>query len=79
MRFDQEHLTHHPGQQDDFEKAEQLEPSLPLASVAKGLEEAQTNDLDKALRTVRAKLALGKLYFQGKTNLRSSSVGKPSN
>ena len=43
--------------QDDFEKAERLEPAQPLAAVAKGLEEAQTNDLDKALRTVRAKLA----------------------
>jgi tetratricopeptide (TPR) repeat protein len=43
--------------QDDFEKAEQLEPNQPLASVAKGLELAQTNDLTQALRTVRSKLA----------------------
>jgi tetratricopeptide (TPR) repeat protein len=42
--------------QDDFEKAEQLEPNQPLASVAKGLELAQTNDLTEALRTVRSKL-----------------------
>ena len=43
--------------EDDFEKAEQLEPNRQIASVAKGLEEAQANDPDRALATVRSKLA----------------------
>ena len=43
--------------EDDFEKAEQLEPNRQIASVAKGLEEAQANDPDRALGTVRSKLA----------------------
>jgi len=43
--------------EDDFEKAEQLEPNRQIASVAMGLEEAQANDPDRALGTVRSKLA----------------------
>lgn len=43
--------------EDDFEKAEQLEPNRQIASVAMGLEEAQANDPDRALATVRSKLA----------------------
>jgi tetratricopeptide (TPR) repeat protein len=41
----------------DFDKAEQLDPKQGVGSVAKGLEQSQANDLDKALATVRAKLA----------------------
>jgi tetratricopeptide (TPR) repeat protein len=43
--------------ENDFEKAETLEPTQQIASVAKGLEQAETNDLDRALKTVRSKLA----------------------
>jgi len=43
--------------EDDFEKAEQLEPNRQIASVAQGLEQAQANDPVRALATVRSKLA----------------------
>jgi tetratricopeptide (TPR) repeat protein len=43
--------------EDDFEKAEQLEPNRQIASVAQGLEQVQANDPERALATVRAKLA----------------------
>jgi len=43
--------------EDDFEKAEQLDPNQGISSVAKGLEQAQENDLDRALATVNSKLA----------------------
>ena len=43
--------------EDDFEKAEQLEPNRQIASVAKGLEQAEANDPARALATVRSKLA----------------------
>lgn len=43
--------------QDDFEKAEQLEPNRQIASVAQGLEQVQANDPERALATVRSKLA----------------------
>lgn len=43
--------------EDDFEKAEQLEPNRQIASVARGLEQAQANDPDRALATVRSQLA----------------------
>jgi len=43
--------------EDDFERAEQLEPNRQIASVAQGLEQAQANDPVRALATVRSKLA----------------------
>lgn len=41
----------------DFEKANALDPKASLGSVAQGLEAIQNNDPDRALATVRAKLA----------------------
>lgn len=41
----------------DFEKANSLDPKASLGSVAQGLEAIQSNDPDRALATVRAKLA----------------------
>jgi tetratricopeptide (TPR) repeat protein len=41
----------------DFDKANSLDPSGSLGSVAQGLQAAQSNDPDRALATVRAKLA----------------------
>jgi tetratricopeptide (TPR) repeat protein len=41
----------------DFEKANVLDPAGSLGSVAQGLEAVQSNDPDRALTTVRAKLA----------------------
>lgn len=41
----------------DFEKANALDPAGSLGSVAQGLEAVQSNDPDRALATVRAKLA----------------------
>ncbi len=41
----------------DFEKAHELDPSQSLSSAAQGLAAVQQNDLDRALATVRAKLA----------------------
>jgi tetratricopeptide (TPR) repeat protein len=41
----------------DFDKANVLDPSGSLGSVAQGLQAVQTNDPDRALATVRAKLA----------------------
>jgi tetratricopeptide (TPR) repeat protein len=43
--------------EDDFEKADALEPSHGMGSVARGLEQAQANNLDRALATVQSKLA----------------------
>ena len=43
--------------EDDFEKADALEPSQGVSSAAQGLEQAQNNNLDRALKTVQAKLA----------------------
>jgi len=50
-------LARYEEAEDDFESAERLEPHRQIASVAKGLEQAEANDLDRALRTVRSKLA----------------------
>jgi tetratricopeptide (TPR) repeat protein len=50
-------LAKYDDAQDDFEKADQLEPNQSLSFVAKGLELAQTNDPDQALKVVRSKLA----------------------
>ncbi len=41
----------------DFEKANSLDPASSLGSVAQGLQAVQSNDPDRALATVRAKLA----------------------
>lgn len=41
----------------DFEKANTLDPRAALGSVAQGLEAVQSSDPDRALATVRAKLA----------------------
>lgn len=41
----------------DFEKANSLDPRASLGSVAQGLEAVQSSDPDRALATVRAKLA----------------------
>jgi tetratricopeptide (TPR) repeat protein len=41
----------------DFEKADALDPTKGVGSVARGLEEEQANDLDRALKTVQSKLA----------------------
>jgi tetratricopeptide (TPR) repeat protein len=41
----------------DFEKSEELEPGQQFGSLAEGLEEAQAKDPERALKTVRAKLA----------------------
>jgi tetratricopeptide (TPR) repeat protein len=43
--------------EDDFERADKLDPNRQIASVAKGLEQAEENDPARALATVRAKLA----------------------
>jgi tetratricopeptide (TPR) repeat protein len=40
----------------DFDTAERLDPKQGAGSVAQGLEQAQANDLDRALKTVRSKL-----------------------
>jgi tetratricopeptide (TPR) repeat protein len=44
--------------EDDFEKAEHLDPTQGISSVAKGLEQAQENNLDRALATINSKLAV---------------------
>ena len=41
----------------DFEKANSLDPANSLGSVAQGLQAVQSNDPDRALTTIRAKLA----------------------
>ena len=41
----------------DFEAAHELDPSQSLSSAAQGMLAVQENDLDRALRTVQAKLA----------------------
>jgi tetratricopeptide (TPR) repeat protein len=41
----------------DFDKANALDPAGSLGSVAQGLEAVQSNDPDRALATIRAKLA----------------------
>jgi tetratricopeptide (TPR) repeat protein len=43
--------------ENDFEKADELEPNQGISSVARGLEQSEANDLDGALATVRSKLA----------------------
>ena len=41
----------------DFEKANSLDPTQSIGSAAQGLKAVQENDLDRALATVRSKLA----------------------
>jgi tetratricopeptide (TPR) repeat protein len=41
----------------DFEKANSLDPAQSIGSIAQGLKAVQENDLDRALATVRSKLA----------------------
>jgi tetratricopeptide (TPR) repeat protein len=41
----------------DFERASELDPSQSLSAAAQGLAAAEANDLDRALATVRGKLA----------------------
>jgi tetratricopeptide (TPR) repeat protein len=43
--------------ENDFDRADELEPNQGVGSAAQGLEQVQANDLDRALRTVRSKLA----------------------
>jgi tetratricopeptide (TPR) repeat protein len=50
-------LARYDDAEDDFEKAEALEPGQGVSSAAQGLEQAQNNNLDRALTTVQAKLA----------------------
>lgn len=50
-------LAHFDEAEADFEKANALDPAGSLGSVAQGLEAVQSNDPDRALTTVRAKLA----------------------
>jgi len=49
-------LAHYDEAEADFEKANILDPAGSLGSVAQGLEAVQSNDPDRALATVRAKL-----------------------
>jgi tetratricopeptide (TPR) repeat protein len=56
----------------DFEKADALDPHLAVGSAAEGLAAVQQNDPDRALRTLRAKLAKKPndpflLYLQAET------------
>lgn len=41
----------------DFDKAQELDPRQALSSAAQGIAAMQSNDLDRALRTVQARLA----------------------
>jgi tetratricopeptide (TPR) repeat protein len=50
-------LARYDEAEDDFEKADALEPGQGVSSAAQGLEQAQNNNLDRALTTVQAKLA----------------------
>ena len=50
-------LAEYDKAQDDFEKAYQLDPRQSLSSAAQGLAAVQQNDLDRALTTVKEKLA----------------------
>ena len=43
--------------ENDFDRADKLEPNQAISAVARGLERSEANDLDRALQTVRSKLA----------------------
>lgn len=51
-------LAEYDKAENDFEKAYELDPHQSLTSAAQGLLAAQENDLDRALATVQAKLAV---------------------
>lgn len=51
-------LAEYDKAESDFERAYELDPHQSLTSAAQGLLAAQENDLDRALETVQAKLAL---------------------
>jgi tetratricopeptide (TPR) repeat protein len=42
--------------ENDFDRADELEPGQGIGSVARGLEQSEANDLDRALATVQSKL-----------------------
>jgi tetratricopeptide (TPR) repeat protein len=50
-------LAQYDNAEADFEKADELDPRRAIASAAEGLAAVQKNDPDRALATVRAKLA----------------------
>jgi tetratricopeptide (TPR) repeat protein len=50
-------LTKYNEAENDFNRADELEPNQGISSVARGLEQSEANDLDRALATVRSKLA----------------------
>lgn len=50
-------LAQYDKAQEDFEKAQQLDPNESLSTAAQGLAAVQANDLDHALATVQSKLA----------------------
>ena len=49
-------LADYDHSEEDFEKANQLDPQLSVSEVARGMVAEQQDDLDKALRVVRARL-----------------------
>jgi tetratricopeptide (TPR) repeat protein len=50
-------LARYDEAENDFNRAEELEPNQAISAVARGLERSEANDLDRALLTVRSKLA----------------------
>jgi tetratricopeptide (TPR) repeat protein len=50
-------LARYDEAENDFNRAEELEPNQAISAVARGLEQSEANDLDRALLTVRSKLA----------------------
>lgn len=50
-------LARYDEAESDFDRADELEPNQGIGSAAQGLEQAEANDLDRALRTVQSKLA----------------------
>jgi len=49
-------LADYDHSEEDFEKADQLDPQLSVSEVARGMVAEQQDDLDKALRVVRSRL-----------------------
>jgi tetratricopeptide (TPR) repeat protein len=49
-------LAEYEKAENDFDTADQLAPNQGIGSVARGLEQSEANDLDRALATVRSKL-----------------------
>ena len=74
-------LAQYDEAESDFEKSEQLSPNQQLGTLAQGLEEAQAKDPERALNTVRVKLAAKPndpflLYLQA--NLLAQSAPEPA-